>query len=169
MQIRRLTEPDFDHFYALRLRALREHPAAFGSSYEESVAQPVEDFQTRLRENSTASNRFILGAFQEETLVGMIGFFQEPQRKRNHIGVIWGMYVVEEMHGQGVGRALLDETIRLASELSGVEQIILSVVTENKAAHRLYLSTGFEAYGLEPKALKVTGRYLDEAHMILHL
>ena len=49
MEIRVLTEADVDLYRPLRLRALREEPQAFGSSYEESVARPVEEMARRLR------------------------------------------------------------------------------------------------------------------------
>jgi RimJ/RimL family protein N-acetyltransferase len=39
----------------------------------------------------------------------------------------------------------------------------------NKAAHNLYLSLGFESYGLEPKALKIDNRYYDDELMFLIL
>ena len=45
-------------------------------------------------------------------------------------------------------------------------QIHLSVVSENAAARQLYLSAGFRVYGLDPRALKVENRYLDEDLMV---
>ena len=48
-----------------------------------------------------------------------------------------------------------------------MEQIQLSVVTTNESARRLYRSLGFQVYGLEPAALKLDGRDLDEEHMYL--
>ena len=48
MVIRRLTEHDVEEFRSLRLRALQEHPEAFGRSYEEESAEPIERMAARL-------------------------------------------------------------------------------------------------------------------------
>jgi ribosomal protein S18 acetylase RimI-like enzyme len=50
-----------------------------------------------------------------------------------------------------------------------LEQITLAVVTTNEAARSLYRSLGFATYGVEPRALKVGERYLDEDLMTLSL
>jgi ribosomal protein S18 acetylase RimI-like enzyme len=161
--VRPLVESDFGAWWRLRLRMLKEHPEAFGSSYEEALAAGVE----RQRERFLQPNAFILGAFDGEALVGAVGCFQERRAKTRHKAVIWGMYVAAEARRRGGGRALMEAAIARAREWPEVEQIQLSVVTTNQAARRLYRSLGFEVYGLEPAALKVDGRDLDEEHMLL--
>jgi hypothetical protein len=42
-------------------------------------------------------------------------------------------------------------------------------MTANAAARALYVSAGFEAFGLERRALRVGDRYVEEEHMVLHL
>jgi RimJ/RimL family protein N-acetyltransferase len=48
-----------------------------------------------------------------------------------------------------------------------VEEINLTVVASNTAAHRLYSAAGFEQYGLERRALKIGDAYYDEVLMTL--
>ena len=50
MNIRKLTVADAEAFWDLRLRGLRESPAAFGSSYEESVTTPITNVVQRFRD-----------------------------------------------------------------------------------------------------------------------
>ena len=69
--------------------------------------------------------------------------------------------------GRSVGRALITDLIARAPQ--GLEQLLLSVSSAQDAARQLYRSLGFEDYGLERRALKVEGRYVDEAHMVLWL
>lgn len=170
MEIRELTEADTTPYLALRLRALRDHPDAFGASYDEEAARPVEYTVERLRAAAASPDDFILGAFDDGTLVGMVGLRRATFAKVRHHGFIWGMYATPEVRGRGVGRALLAEAIRRARSIHGVEQINLSVMMTNTAARALYISAGFEVYGLEKRALKLPdGTYLDEEHMVLWL
>ena len=169
VDVRELTGDDADDFRRLRLRALREHPDAFGSSYEAESAAPVEAAAERLRLNAESRDSFTLGAYRGEALVGMVGFYQETREKTRHRGTIWGMYVPSEEQGKGIGRTLLGRALELARALPGLEQVELQVVTRNRRARDLYASFGFATYGTEPRALFVEGEYLDEEHMVLFI
>ena len=176
MRIRELSEDDAASYWALRLRALREEPEAFGSSYEESKERPLADAVERLRAAS-AKGDFTLGAFEDgergdpgERLVGIVAFVRAPGKKNRHIGDIFSMYVAPEARGKGYGRALVEALIARARTLDGLEQLILAVVTTNAAATALYRALGFEVYGQQRHALKLDdGRYLDEELMVLWL
>ena len=168
MDIRKLTVADTEAFWDLRLRGLRDSPEAFGSSYEESVTTPRASVVQRMQNESTAGDNFILGAF-EGPLVGVVGFYRNQRIKDRHKGTIWGMYVLPEMRGQGIGKALMTRAIAYATSLPGLIQIHLAVVSTQDVPRHLYRSLGFEVYGLEPRALKVGDRFLDEELMILRL
>ncbi|HEX2350405.1 MAG TPA: GNAT family N-acetyltransferase [Ktedonobacterales bacterium] len=174
MGVRELTEADVEAYWAVRLRALRDEPEAFGSSYEESKDRPLAEVTARLRSILEAGN-FLLGAWDsvgqvEERLVGIVAFERAPGRKNRHIGDIFQMYVASEARGKGYGRALMEALIARARALDGLEQLILAVVTSNTAAIALYRALGFEVYGVQRKALKLgDGHYLDEQLMVLWL
>lgn len=110
MEIRVLTEADAARWRDLRLRMLREHPDAFGTSYEEALARPLETFAQRLRE----PDNWTLGAFEGEQLLGSVGLRREAGAKDRHKAMIWGMYTAPEARGRGIGKALLDEAIARA-------------------------------------------------------
>ena len=69
------------------------------------------------------------------------------------------MYVAPQTRGEGVGRALLTETIARAKALPDLEQLILAFTVGNNAAKRLYESLGFNAYCVDERFLKVDGVY----------
>lgn len=127
----------------------------------------MESFRQRLRQPHAET--FYLGAFEEESLVGMVGFFRENGLKGQHKGYIISMYTAPEQRGRGVGKALVAEAIVQARAIPGIEQLHLAVVTTNTAARQLYQSLGFEVYGLEPRALKQGEQYWDEELMVLRL
>jgi ribosomal protein S18 acetylase RimI-like enzyme len=162
--IRLLNADDVGPYEKLRLEALKDSPAAFGSSYEEELQLPLSKVISRLQEST------IFGAHAEDgQLIGLLGFRREARVKRAHNASLFGMHVSLPFRRQGVGGALLDHAIQYARELGGLRTIKLSVTATNREATRLYLSRGFQSYGLEPEALYIDGRYLDEEYMILML
>ena len=79
------------------------------------------------------------------------------------------MYVAPRLRGQGAGEALLVEALRQAGRCEGLRTILLSVSQTQAAAKRLYERLGFRTYGVEPGALRVGDRYLDEEFLALRL
>ncbi len=168
-QIRSLTESDAEIYHALRLRALKEHPTSFAQPYESQASTSIGDVARRLREASESPYDFILGIFSNAALIGMVGFRRERGDRVQHKGSIWGMYIATEVQGQGLGRALIREAISRASSLPGLEQISLGVISGNPYARNLYLSLGFESYGLERRSILINGEYHDDELMQLFL
>jgi ribosomal protein S18 acetylase RimI-like enzyme len=149
--IRKLTDEDGEALWDLRLRALKDNPEAFASTYEETLRNGIEKFIQRMHPKEDA---FYLGAF-DPTLVGVVYFRRDEYRKSHHKGHVLGMYVQLESRGLGVGKALLQEVITQSHRLPGLEQLHLMVVTTNEAARALYRSMGFEVYGMLLQAFKL--------------
>jgi RimJ/RimL family protein N-acetyltransferase len=168
MEIRFLNTQDVVVYRELRLKALRDSPTAFASSYEQESCFSLSDFAVRLRPDDNSAN-CIFGAFDDaDKLIGMLGFSRESRLKRVHIGFLWSMYVLPENRLQGVGAALLDQALSHAQRFAGLRQILITVTTNNLAASSLYSSRGFECFGIERDALFIDGTYFDEEHLALH-
>ncbi len=160
MNIRLLNDSDAQVYKEVRLRALKNDPDAFGSTYKQEETKPLVHIIERIHHTK---DQFALGCFDDNnTLVGIVNFSRENRLKTAHKGNIYGMYVEPKFRGRGLGKALLIALIeRATKECEGLEQIHLTVVS-------LYVSLGFEVYGVEPHALKFE-QYFDEDLMILRL
>ena len=165
MTIRLLTADDAEAYWPLRLRSLVEHPHAFGSDAQEWRGTSMEEVKTRLYR----PNGFMLGAFVDGALIGNAGAFREERTKLRHKAWIGGVYVAPEARGRGIGHALVSAAMERARTWDGVTQLHLSVAVPNEAARQLYLSLGFQVYGLEPRAIRIEDRFVDEEHMVLIL
>lgn len=166
MEIRRLVESEWQVYRTLRLEALETNPEAFGATLEETLTRPMESWVNRLKYDP---NNFLLGAWEGERLVGMVGFMRVNAPKETHRASLYSMYVTPEFRRGGTGRLLVTGLLDEARKIPGLIQIDLSVVAENAPAIRLYESIGFVPYGRMPRVLKHGDRYLDELLMIYFL
>lgn len=159
--VRQLVAPDAAVFRAIRLEGLRTNPEAFGSTYEAESGRGVDEFA------KTLERSYVAGAFAGEALVGVAGFYVLDGPKVRHRGNIWGVYVQAGQRGRGVGKALIANLLDHAR--TTVQQVHLTVVTENAGAKALYERLGFAVYGTEPRSLRVGERYYDEHLMVRRL
>jgi RimJ/RimL family protein N-acetyltransferase len=162
LKIRRLETDDVASYRELRLEALKNNPEAFASSWEDETAKPCSWWMERLQANTVFG-----GWIDDLSLLGTAGFRVHDVAKLRHKGILWGMYVRPDARGSGLAAALVRQVIEHARPL--VEEICLTVVASNAAAHRLYSAAGFEPYGIERRALKVGDAYYDEVLMALPL
>ncbi len=167
MEIRFLTGEDAGEWARLRLEALKGDPEAFSSSVEEHHALTQDEIRRRL--GSTAEDSFAVGAFDGKRLVGMAGFVREKGPKIRHKGFVWGVYVTPGLRGRGLARQIFTTMLERVRRIPGLENVLISVATSQTAARRLYRSLGFETFGLEPQALKIGERYIDEEYLLLRL
>jgi ribosomal protein S18 acetylase RimI-like enzyme len=82
---------------------------------------------------------------------------------------VYGVYVTAAYRHIGVGHKLIAALLKKAQEDPSLEQVLISVGRRQESARRLYRKFGFEAYGTEPRALKVGSEYIDEEPMVLRL
>lgn len=164
--IRRVRIDEAAQFRDLRLASLQETPDAFASSYEEEEHWTAEFYAERQR---SQPDNFIIGAFDNTTLVGMVGFFRERFRKTRHVGIIWGMYVRPEYRRQNIGEKMLHYLLDEARTVQGIEQVHLGVVSTIYPAKSLYEKCGFQLFGEEKNAMKDQGKYFSVFHYALFL
>ncbi|WP_062512826.1 GNAT family N-acetyltransferase [Halobacillus sp. KGW1] len=162
MQVRELNGKDAADYYELRLEALLTNPDAFLTTYVQEKQRPDPIPTTADRLDNDLSRTF--GLFSDGKLSGVVTLVKETHPKYLHKANIVAMYVTPSIRGSGGGEMLMNEVMQFAKAIR-IELLHLSVVTENKAAKRLYAKVGFKTYGTEKHAVKLEKRYLDEEHM----
>jgi ribosomal protein S18 acetylase RimI-like enzyme len=153
IEIKNLSADKWRDFKELRLEALQNDPLAFGSSYQEEIAFPEEEWKRRI------SNT--LFAILNDKPVGMIVYIINTKIKSRHIAEIFGVYVKNEFRNQKVGKKLVENALKLIQQNRNVTKVKLIVSSSQNAAIILYESFGFEIVGKLKNELKVDNDYYD--------
>jgi ribosomal protein S18 acetylase RimI-like enzyme len=164
MRVRKLIKHDADHYRQIRLEALSNDPDSFGTMHDEEAIRTTDNFREKI---PVDNNSFILGCYEAEDLIGIVAFHQESRIKLRHKAYIRSMYVQPKYRKKGIGKLLLNELIARAKAIQEIKMLLLDVVTNNLPAKQLYLSFGFQIYGIEKMAYKLNHQYFDLEYMSL--
>ncbi|PPA70716.1 GNAT family N-acetyltransferase [Jeotgalibacillus proteolyticus] len=165
MLVKQLSGEYAEEYRELRLKALKEHPDAYSSSYEEKCTAPLQETIDQLNSGSS----YTFGAFKHKKLIGVVTLIPYYALKLRHKALIVAVYVNPMDRRGGAAGELMRTAIRQAYQLEHVEQILLTVAEGNAGAKGLYTSLGFKTYGVEKKALKIKENYINEEYMLLEL
>jgi ribosomal protein S18 acetylase RimI-like enzyme len=152
--IRRLTVDDLDLFRDIRAEALQKHPQSFWSPEED------EGGDAMMAAYRHWLNGAVFAAFGRSGLIGVAGFYVSTDKRSQHRGHIFTVYVRENDRGNGVGDRLIKEL--LAHAEACVEQVHLAVLLNANAAIRTYKRNGFEVYGIDPRAVRIGDTTYDK-------
>lgn len=155
--VRLLCPDDLQTYKAVRLYALKHSALTFGSSYEDEKAYGDEVFAHRIRHEG---GNAVYGAFDGDTLLGTAGVFVQERFTQKHRGTLWGVYVMPQARGLGLGSILVDHVIKYAEK--HVVVLDAKVVASNDYARQIYYDLGFEKYGLEKKSFCIEGQFQDQ-------
>jgi ribosomal protein S18 acetylase RimI-like enzyme len=153
--IKLLRLADLAAYKQLRDGMLAAHPQAFTSDAATELKRDADSYRSRLSGGADGVNLFTLCAWAGPRMIGAISCEHEARVKVRHIAHIVGMMVSNEMHGQGVGRRLLERALTLLQGEAVLELVTLTVTSSNTRAVRLYESCGFARYGRLEGAIKL--------------
>ena len=146
-------------FHALRLRGVRSAPAFFRISVDEVEAESIEYWAARL----ASPNNRVVGAYLDDRFVGIGGITRLDGTKLRHKALLWGMFVVPEAAGLGVGAQIVESLIGQARGF--VESLHLTLAASNDRALALYQRCGFGVFGREPQSILQADGLHDELLM----
>ena len=167
MQIsyRKLLPSDSETYRSVRIESLEKFPSSFGASATEESKLSKLRFQTFIEQQ--LPDKFMIGAFDNQQLIGICGFIREEQKRSNHRGIVLQMYVKADYKGKNVGYSLLKTLAEQAFQLEGLEMLTLGLIANNKAALTVYEQIGFKEYGFMANFYKEYGIYDDHLFMVL--
>jgi RimJ/RimL family protein N-acetyltransferase len=150
---------DWTAYRTMRLEALRNHPTAFGSSYEDNLLH--EDGHWQQRVTTQDEREALYFAWHEGRLIGMTGIYRDLGRKQLHAAEVWGVYVKPEWRGLHIAEALIEACLDWARKKK-VVIARLGVAVDNLPALRCYERCGFTTTGVVQRAIFHDGQFVDE-------
>jgi ribosomal protein S18 acetylase RimI-like enzyme len=131
---------------------------------------PNDDFGASFPTKDSLDS-FTLGAYVDSEFAGVVSFARDggDREKLRHKGILFRMYVSKDYRGQGVAKKLIEELIERVKLIADIEQINLTVISNNDNAKKLYEKIGFVTFGSEKNAIKWKGKYFAEDQMTLSL
>jgi ribosomal protein S18 acetylase RimI-like enzyme len=141
--IQQITPFAAESLKTIRLRALKESPTAFGSTY--ASESQLSDAEWKLRAEKWNGDK-AMGYFAVDglALCGIVGCFIDEQTPTTaHLVSMW---VAPRYRRRGVGRLLLKHVTDWARSRCA-DRIQLMVTSNNAAAIRFYESMGFTMTG----------------------
>lgn len=148
MEIVELPVEEWQAYRDLRLRALREDPQAFSSTYAAAVESAEAAWKKRLEEARQGERGWLLFAREHSRLVGMIGAYIEDNA--TDTVTIVSVYVPREERGRGISVRLMESILGKLSRKPALKTAKLAVNKDQVAALSLYRKFGFRETGSEP-------------------
>ena len=136
--VRETVMADWQALRDIRLEALRDAPAAFGSTYEREALRDEAHWRGRIARGGT----FLAYIPEVSEPAGLIGGYQEDPVTVELVS----MYVRPRARGRGVGEALVATVINWAGQRSA-SSVHLWVTETNSHARTLYERCGFTPTG----------------------
>jgi ribosomal protein S18 acetylase RimI-like enzyme len=138
-----ITFENIARFIDTRLRALRDAPSAFGSTYAGEQALTPQEWSARVaRWDGKTAIGFL--AMEADAAVGVAGAYLDSSDATS--AQLVSMWTSPEARRRGVGRLLVEEILRWA-RARGARVIRLMVTSNNDTAEEFYRRLGFEPTG----------------------
>ena len=139
-------------------------------SYADEIGFTAEDEGDFLQKKADSENEIEIFAEVGGRIVATAGIDCVGAKFKTRHRAEFGISVIKEYWGLGIGRALTEACIECA-KAAGYTQLELEAVAENGAALALYESVGFCEYGRNPRGFvsRISGGYQETVLMRLEL
>jgi GNAT superfamily N-acetyltransferase len=141
--IRRITADDVELYRRVRLAALADSPASFGSTHAAEAALPDEVWEERTVLAADGDDRATFLAFDGDECIGIVATFDDDLGADKQLISMW---VAPTHRGTGIAELLVEAVLAWASA-SGARTVGLWVTRGDERAQRLYERLGFVVTG----------------------
>lgn len=142
--VRRVGREEGALLKSVRLSALADSPAAFGSSYAAKAEQPDDHWRDRARLGAAGQSSVTFFAIVGESVVGLVSAYRPDPAELS--AELVSMWMSPTHRGEGVATALVTAVVDWAHQ-SGMATLELWVTRGNDAAVGLYETVGFRPTG----------------------
>ena len=165
--LRNATQSDGEEVY--KLFHLVHDESDYLLSYSDESTLDIAGEGEFLRRMEESPNEIMLLAFLDGRLVGTASVGSVGQKYKLRHRASFGISVVKEFWGLGIGTALTRSCIQCA-RLGGFVQLELEAVADNTRAINMYEKAGFREFGRNPKGFnsRYSG-YQELVSMLLEL
>lgn len=135
-----------------------------------SLEAETEFLKVNLAKDAEKRGSFVV-AETDGKIIGTTDIrLDEHGRKRSEHVAIFGISILSDYRGEGIGKELMTIALDHAQNfLEGIRLVKLQAFSENEPAIKLYEKFGFRTIGEIPGAYLFKGKYSDEVTMIKEL
>ncbi len=131
---------------------------------EQLTREEEKKYLSDFLKKQKAGKAIKLLAFSKDELVGVADVHLE-EKISSHVG-IFGITIKKGFRGEGIGKLLMNLTIKEAQKnLKDLRIITLGVFSNNPLAKAIYEKFGFKEYGCLPEGVLHRGKYVDHLYM----
>lgn len=128
------------------------------------VRVTIEEERKAIEDSLTSDNKLFIVAEINGKIVGNL-FFRGGAKQRTKQTGEFGVSVLMEYWGLGIGRKLITYLIDWAKQTNIIKKINLRVREDNKRGIELYKDLGFKIEGLSTRDFFVDGKYFSSVLM----
>jgi phosphinothricin acetyltransferase len=159
MQIRNATEADI-----AEIQSIYAHHVLFGTGTFEEVPPSVEEMAERFGAVVDHGWSWLV-AVDDTGVLGFAYFTQFRDRSAYRFTAEDSIYVREDVRGQGLGKALVEQLVDAATRAGFRQMIAVIGDSENVGSVGVHASLGFRTTGTLRAAGLKFGRWLDVVYM----
>ncbi len=145
------------------IRRLYNHFVETSTALFDLVPRTLDE-QVRWIDEHSGGHPAVVAVLDDDTVVGFGSLTPFRTRPAYATSVEDSVYVDERMHGQGIGRRILEELVGLATDY-GFHAVFARITGDNDASIGLHAACGFEVVGREREVGRKFGRWLDVVEM----
>lgn len=166
MYTQEIKTKDSEAYYKLRILSEQEYPQFVGFNAERELVAGSEGIKEILL-NYPSEGTYVLGVFDEASLVGVLVASRRLSKKYRHKAFLWGMYVLPDYRGEGAAKLLMDTIIEWAKDHPEIMALTLQVTLSNTRGQAFYKKYGFSVFGTEQNSLFAADEYHGVHYMEL--